>query len=289
MKHLIIPALTLLLLFAGFSIAPAQEEIETIGKIQDITDAWYMNPEQYPLIDRSINILTPKALRTNSLLIIVDHRTRKELDDEPFHDLLGFDAGGLKIGLGLRYGIMDKTDIGMYRVNGVFEPFDTYEFDARYQFLLQRLHHLDLGARAGFSWFVEQDADDELNGFFQILAGRTFANKYTINTGLLYHSHSWNRNKTEADENHSMAVPLNIEIRPWGGISWLFEVVTAIDGYSSPHSLISTAVKIITNRHTFIIMVTNSQYISASGVVTNAPNEFSDPIVGFTITRELNF
>jgi hypothetical protein len=48
------------------------------------------------------------------------------------------------------------------------------------------------------------------------------------------------------------------------------------------------ALKIITNRHTFAIIFSNSQYITADGLVANTSKGIHDAILGLTITREFN-
>jgi hypothetical protein len=51
---------------------------------------------------------------------------------------------------------------------------------------------------------------------------------------------------------------------------------------------LATALKIITNRHTFALIFSNSQYITADGLVANTNRGIHDVILGFTITREFN-
>ena len=60
-------------------------------------------------------------------------------------------------------------------------------------------------------------------------------------------------------------------------------------GYAEAHPIISTALKFVTYRHTFSLVVTNSQYTSADGIVANTYRQAKDLILGFTITREFDF
>jgi len=266
----------------------AADEIETLDDVADITDAWYSHPTQYPILDRSINVHTGATLRPGTILWVFDHRVREALSEDPFNDFLGFDAGGVKVGIGLRFGLLENTDVGVYRLNGTVEVFDTYEFDLRHRFLQQRLDGLDLATRVGVTWFSQKNMGDASGGFLQILAGKTWVHRVRIGTGLLYHSESSNAGKSDTDPAHSLAVPGTIEIRLKPSLSWIVEVVSAVGGYRSRYPVISSAFKIITYRHTFSLIVTNSQYITADGIVTNTGRDFSDASFGFTITKELN-
>lgn len=263
------------------------DEIETLDDIIDVTDSWYLNPQQYPIFDRAINVFAGEALRPGTMLLVFDHRVRGSLSDDPFHDFLGFDAGGLKVGIGYRYGLYDNLDMGWYRSNGTIETYDTYEFDARYQFRRQRLHNFDMAFRVGFTWFPQKDSEDASGVFYQLLTNKTINHRFRFGTGLLYHSESSNANKADTSDDYSLAIPATLEVRLSPSLSWSSEVVTTIDGYHSAHPVITSALKIITHSHTFAILVTNSQYITADGIVTGSDLDFNDAMIGFTITKEL--
>jgi hypothetical protein len=258
-----------------------------LDDIEDVTDAWYMRPLQYPINDRAVNVFTAEALRPGTIFMVFDHRVREALKDDTFHDFLGFDGGGLKIGLGFRYGLMEYLDLGVYRLNGTVEAFDTYEFDARYQFLQERVHGLDLAVRGGGTWFPVKDGEDASGALFQLLGNKTIHHRFRFGTGLLFHSQSSNADKTDADDDHSLAIPASLEVRLSSSMSWVAEAVTTIDGYHSDHPAISSGIKIITHRHTFNVLVTNSQYITADGIVTGSNVNGNDIAIGFTITKEL--
>lgn len=287
-SHPLLTLLALLLLGLSGSGQVRADEIETLDEIVDVSEAWYLNPHQFPVLDRFTSVFSGEALRRGSRLFVFDHRVRQRLSEEPFHDFLGFDAGGLKIGIGFRYGIFDNIDVGWYRLNGTVELFDTYEFDVRYQLLSERARGISLAVRAGLSWFANRDADDASGGFLQLLANRTFAHRIKFGTGLLYHSESSNADKSDIDPAHSVAIPGLFELRLSPSLSLVVETVSGIDGYRSAHPVISSALKIITHRHTFSILVSNSQYTSADGIVTNSNTDFGEAAIGFTITRELN-
>ena len=59
-------------------------------------------------------------------------------------------------------------------------------------------------------------------------------------------------------------------------------------GHHAKYPVLSSALKIITNRHTFALIFSNSQYITADGLVDNTSRGIHSLILGFTITREFN-
>lgn len=77
-------------------------------------DAAEDNSEKAPRIERAISLLTANPTRKRTFLVIVDHRNRDSFTDDAFHNLYGFDGGGLKIGLGLRYGVLDNLDVACF-------------------------------------------------------------------------------------------------------------------------------------------------------------------------------
>jgi hypothetical protein len=262
-------------------------------------ESWW--GDAHPRIDRVVNLYLARTTRKRTLQLTVDHRTNQPFTENTWHDYFGFDAGSLKIGLGLRYGILENLDAGFYRLNSATERFDVYQFDARYRLLRQERHHLDLGLRAGVTWFSQEDAEDAVGWLGQLLVDRRFFSRLTFGSGLLFHSDSTNGVKSSADRNWSLAVPVLLDVRILGWLSWNLEVAFNVAGYGtrgkrdaagkelSSWPAFSSAVRFITSRHTFELVLTNNQYTSADGVVANTPRGFDKLIVGFTITRELNF
>ncbi|MBW7996128.1 MAG: hypothetical protein FVQ81_06055 [Candidatus Glassbacteria bacterium] len=289
MKNLILltAAVAMLAFAATLPAQEAVEEVEEIEVVQDVSqDETGWESDNWATIERGINVMTPRTIRKNSLLFLVEHRTRKQFDQNSFHDLAGFDAGGLKVGLGLRYAPADNLELGFYRLNGQSERFDTYEFDLKYRMLRQDVHGIDLAARAGLSWFA-QDMIDDASGFIgQLLAGGKLNKHLRIGTGLLLHTESSSELKNSAEKEYSVAVPFQLEVRFNGRFVWEFEAVTPVAGFTAPHPVISTGLKILTWRHTFTLVVSNSQYMSADGIVAGSHRALDDAVVGFCITRE---
>jgi uncharacterized beta barrel domain-containing protein DUF5777 len=286
----LIATCAMLVLLAPATILTGQEAIEEIEEIEVVTDVsgggsdW--ESDNWATVERGINVLKPRMLRKNSLLFLVEHRTRKQPDRDSFHDLVGFDAGGLKIGLGLRYAPLDKLEMGFYRLNGQSELFDTYEFDLKYGLLSQQSHGIDLTVRTGLSLFSQSGIEDASGFFGQLLAGGKIGRHLRLGSGVLLHTESSSELKSVADDEYSIAIPLQLEVRINERFAWEAEAVTPVAGFKAPHPVISTSLKILTWRHTFSLIVSNSQYMSADGIVAGSHRALDDAVVGFSITRE---
>lgn len=265
------------------------EEIEDFVVVDNKNEKEKWFSENYLRIDRTINLLTAKTLRKNALQFTIDHRAWEPMKDEPFHDFLGLDAGSLKITLGLRYGLFDFLDVGLLRNSNGTDVFDTYEFDTRVHLLKQDEHYIDLAIRGGLSWFSQKDAEDALDVFAQLILNREFLYHFFVGTGLLFHNESSSDTKTNLDDHWSMAIPFSFDVRFLDWLAWNAEVVTSIAGYNGKYPQIATSIKFITARHSFALVVTNSQYmVTADGVVSNTDRKFDELVIGFSVVKEFN-
>lgn len=252
----------------------------------------------HPVLDRAVNLHLAQVSRPGSLRLIIDHRTNTPFTENVGHDFFGFDTGALKIGLGLRYGLLRDLDVGAYRLNNATLRFDVYEFDAKYHLLKQERLGVDLGLRAGLSWFVQEAAEDAVGYLGQLLANRTFISRLTLGTGFLFHSNSTNDVKTVTDKDWSLATYALADIRILSWLSWNAEAAVSLAGYGSHDKSDSrgealtswpswsSSVRFETHRHTFGIVVGNNPFMSADGVVSNSTRGPDELVVGFAITRE---
>lgn len=267
------------------------EEIEEIDLIEEVDPLETWDDQGRARSERTINVLQARTARRGALIFILDHRTWKTFSDDPFDDYLGFDNGQLKIGLAARYGIFDGLDVGLQRINGTAERFktDTWDLDLKYQPLKQEKHHLDVSIRAGMTWFSIEEVSDKQGFFGQLAINRTLGRRVRVGSGLLYHSDSWNENRERGDPDHSMAIPATLDIRFTPGFSWHGEMVVNVDGFEERYPVLSTSLRATTNKHTFALVVSNTQYFGTAGIATNTFRGFDDLILGFTITREFRF
>lgn len=276
--------------FADFD-ASNVEEVE-VEVAEDGPERWF--GENFPVVDRALVLPFGETGRKGALRFFVDHRTHRSFTDEPFHNLFGFDAGSLKIGLGLRYGLLERLELGFYRLSGGPDAFDTYELDTKLQILDAASHGLDASLRAGLSWFSQDGAEDALGGFGQLLLSRRFFERLTVGTGLLFHSDASNGVKRDIDESWTLGSFLAAELRLSGGLAIDLESSFAFAGYTTQiegveaFPSLSVGLKYYTSRHSFAVVIGNNQYTSADGYLTNTPRGFDDWILGFSITREWN-
>jgi hypothetical protein len=289
----------------GTATAAADDEaIEEIPAAQIVQQppsgpaTWFA--EEYPHLERAVNLPFALVARKFSLLLVVDHRTMQPIQENTWHDYFGLD-GTLKVGLGLRFGLWDHLDLGFYRLNDAGVRFDTYQWDVKYQLLQAPRHFVDVALSAGLSWFVQEDAEDAVGFFSQLLVSRRFWQRVTLGTGLLFHSNSTNGAKTAEDDNPSLATMLAAEWRLTSWLAWSTDLSISLAGFGpsyrrllssepapSSYPSFSTAAKFITHRHTFALVLTNNSFISADGYLTNSPRGFKQLGIGFTITREWN-
>jgi hypothetical protein len=274
------------------SSGPAVQQetpVEKVGKIEEVGKELQWNSSEFPRIDRVINVQTAHTTRRHAFLFTVDHRAWQTFTERPMGNLLGFDVGAMKIGLGLRFGIFDHLDFGLLRLNGTLADFnvDTYDFDGKYHLLRQASHHVDLAVRAGVTWFNVADGPDRSAFFTQLLVNRELSRRVRIGSGLLHHTDSYNDTKKPSDLKHSTAVPATIEVRVLRWLALNGEVAAAFHGYGSEFPAFSTSAKVLTHRHTFSLIFSNTQYLGPSGIVTGSARGAGGLIFGFTIAREL--
>ena len=269
------------------------EEIEVVAAVDADESGFF--PSEFDGVnairrDRGVNVFTARTTRKQALVFTVDHRPFENLfsGEDAFFNFLGLD-GNLKIGLGLRYGIIDGLDVGMVRLNDAGVLFDAYEWDLRWGFLRQEKHHIDASVRAGVTWFSQKDAKDAAGGFVQAFVDRVFFDMLLVGLGFAFHSSSTNDDKLSTDAAYSGAILGVVEWRMVRWLAWTAEVSASVMGYRSDWPALAFAVKFLTHRHSFSLILTNTQFIAADGIVSNSGRDFTEIVFGFQIIREFNF
>jgi hypothetical protein len=243
------------------------------------------DPDALTCPERAFALFLPRPVSPKSLLFIVDHRAQSAAFDSPLRDGLGLDNGSLKIGLELRYSPFKNLDAGLRRVNNAADPFDTYEFDARFCILEESNSGLDAAVRGGVTLFY-QDTSGTASGYFGSLsAGRSIGNRIYVTAGVLYHSNSTNFSKTVADKDWTLCAPFALSIRMAGGFFVLAEGFAPLQGYNAGKPGYAYGFKYATFRHSFSAFLTNTQYSTADGVATGS-DRLDKPVLGFMITRK---
>jgi hypothetical protein len=265
---------------------PPEPVVELVDNPQ-VINPW-LNPDDHPRVERAVNVMNARTTRRRALNFLVDHRAFEPFQTNPFHDGLGFDAGALKIGLTLRYGILDNLEVGVERVSNGIDQFDTYQFDLKYWALRAERALVDLAVRAGGTWYSMAQGADSGGGFAQLIVSRSLRDRVWLASGLLYHSNATSGRDPTSGQSYALAIPVALEVRLHRLVAWDGEASFNVAGYHGKYPVLATALKIISYRHTFALVLSNTQYITADGVVANTDRGVHDLIVGFTITREFN-
>jgi hypothetical protein len=278
------------------------DEVETVavasGAPTSSVGDWY--GEAYPEIYRVFDSLTARTVRRGTFNTIINHRSSEGALDAPFDHLLGFDMGGLKVGLGVRYGIMDDWDVAIYRLAPGVNQFAAYEFDTRFRLLKEATHGVDLAVRVGGTWFHAQAAnpvgvvwgDNAGGGFGHVVASRLLADRFFLSLGVLGHSHSTTEfadRKAAGEPKYSIAAQGAAEVRLSDAVAWAAEITGTLAGWHDSVPVITTGPRFYTSGHTFAFVVSNGQGSSVDAIVTNTPRyRLKEWVVGFNITRELS-
>jgi hypothetical protein len=276
-------------------VKPSENDVEVLSEVVDLQETedpaagWY--GKAFPVPTRILALPTARTVHKGGFDFIIDHRASTPIYNraggQPWADmgnnLLGFD-GSIQVGLGLRYGLIDGLDAGIYRAGG--SQVDTYELDVRYQALRQEDMGIDLAGRVGATWFAQRNAEDSSGFYGQLLATRLIANRLLVSVGALYHSNSTNGTKYNQDKKYSAAGAAGVELRLAAPVSIDAEVVSCVAGYCSKNPAFSGGVKYFTSRHTFALVCGNTQYITADGYLTNTDTPWKNLVIGFNITRE---
>jgi hypothetical protein len=121
----------------------------------------------------------------------------------------------------------------------------------------------------------------------QLLMDRLVLDRLFVGGGLLFHSNSSGAKKSATDVHTSAAVQAYADVRLYDGMSLGLELTQPIAGYHLKYPVFTFGPRFITNRHTFAIVMSNSQYTNADGIITGTDRSFGNWVLGFNITREL--
>jgi hypothetical protein len=282
-------ALYFVLMATTESVEKPEEIEETVIEETSEVETWY--GKDYAVFDRTLSLFSATPVRSRTFQMVINHRTNQAFTEDAFQSFLGFDGGGLRVGLGLRYGIFDFLDVGMYRLNSNPGQ-DVYEFDLRGQFLNEKKHHINMALRSGVTWFSQKNVQDAVGGFAQLLASKLLWHRLQLTGGLLYHSNSTGdgifngKRKITSDFDWSMAASGGFEIRLTDLVALTWETTVPFAGYRGDMPAMAGGVKLITNRHTFAIVTSNYPLMSSDGVVAGTHRD-KQWVIGFNITREI--
>jgi hypothetical protein len=243
---------------------------------------WY--GDGYHSQDRLLNVMLSQPMHPGRAQMLILHRSTAPFATAPVRDLLGLDAG-VKIGLGLRLGLLDGLDIGILRVNGVAEPFDVYEYDLRLQAV--RLEGLSAGIRLGLTTFAQTDSIASA-WFASIGIERRFLERLLVVVNSTYHANTTSVDKSSDAIDASCNIGGGLELRLSDSVALSGDILHTLVGFRREYPVWSAGVKFYSHRHTFSLVLTNTPYTSADGLLSNSEVAFIDLLVGFNVTREFS-
>ena len=101
---------------------------------------------------------------------------------------------------------------------------------------------------------------DSGGGFGQLIVSRSFREYLWVSSGLYYHSNASNDERPGlgrprvGGQSYAMAVPVALEVRLQTFLAWDAEATFNVAGDHAKYPVLSTAFKIISNRHTFALI-----------------------------------
>lgn len=265
-------------LVAVVAVAPAKTRADE--------DPLHWDAEHYAPADRAFAVPYPRTVERHRLVFSIDHRAFTPLNEHPAQSLLGFDDGNLKIGLGLRYGVCETLDLSATRFNGTTDSFDTYEFVLRYQIAREQRHGLDGAIVAGFSAFDEPKEEDFYGAYAAAHVGKTVLRRLYPTVGVLHHSDSSGPGKTADDAESSTALVATLNGLVVNRLALVAEGSVPVAGFEVGEPAWAAGPKYSSYGHTFSVVISNTQNISADGLAAGA-DRLDHPVIGFTITRRL--
>jgi hypothetical protein len=252
----------------------------------DRSDPLTWGQQRYAPVERALDVPLPRTVRKGYLQFVIGHRNRTPVDEDTFHNFFGFDGGNLKIGLGLYYGLLDNWDVGVYRLNGTVEKFDTWQFSTKWQALSETNRWVDFAVLGGASLYTISGEEEDWGGFVSPLFGRSLGEKFYASAGALYHSNSSALDKTAADTDYSTAVLGSLTARVSPRVMLVGEFSTPVAGYQARSTAWAGGIKFVTWGHSFSFLAGNTQSISLDGLAAGTALEGDEVVLGFVITRD---
>jgi hypothetical protein len=186
------PAGRVLLLAAFLPVGAAAQEVAVSASPAPPPAAW-SDEEENPAIPDfySINLPTTLRLPAHKLSFRITHRFARPLGDGDFGDLaadlFGFDSGA-QVGLELRFGLFEKTQLGVYRTSD-----RTIQLFAQQELMRQGPRPIGLAAFASFEGI--DNLKVERSPGLALVASRTFGER-----AVVYAIPGWVGNTNLVDE-----------------------------------------------------------------------------------------
>jgi len=265
--------------------APAPEPAEEPASPDVTAEAPAQAEPEAPQRSRGHNLNTvgTNTIEPGSVLGTLAYRGASNLSDDSFHSALGLDTAGGIFAIGIRFGPFAHFDVGLLRTNDI-GGFDHYEVDARYEIMQADEHYVDFTARVGMTWFSSAKENDM--GFFgQGIASYPVLDDLDVGTTVTYHSNSSNSNKWPEDHDYTIAINIVGEYRVTSWLAWQIDLGSAIGGYGELNPSYATGPVFSGDTESLSLILTNTDMLDTSGVITNTARELTDVLLGLNFSR----
>ena len=126
-----------------------------------------------PLGDTLLNLSTPRVLSRGSWEVRFTHRFSQPINDGDEHSLWGLDSSA-DVGFGLSYAPARDLQLSIFRI----DVQDNIEVAAKYVIVQQApVVPVTLAVRAGVNWRTEENVEEELSPFVQLLFSHQIGRK----------------------------------------------------------------------------------------------------------------
>ncbi len=226
-----------------------------------------------------LNLKVPSLLEGKSLLVVVQHRFRGILTEDPLEHFFGLDLGAT-VSFGLRYAVVPRLEL-----NAAYTTLDgEYRVGASYA------HHMPmffLKAQAEVEYFSFERFDERFGNFFCNVVLQSYPIWKILSPVINLGYDGYN-------EKFGLGVGLQAGFDWWFGpierinvIGEYFPVIQSEEGITGQENYFATGLRIDTYGHRFMLQVGNGWNIGPRrlmlGTVTN------DLYFGFNVYRLLKF
>ena len=244
-------------------------------------------------LERALATPLPRTVLPQYLLLTIDHRNRQPMDSRYFYDFLGFDAGGTKIGVGLRYGLTSRWDAGLQRINGTNPSADAFNLDTKYRVAVEAGWRPDVAILAGLTGYSDPDRRDSWGGYGALILGESFLSRLYLSAGAMGHTNSDAPDRRLENPKGASAVFGSAHLRLIHELALTGEFNAPVSGSPGPgrrSRSIGWALgfKVITPRHSLALLASNTQFYGMDGLASGARHNPNRAVFGFSITREFS-
>jgi hypothetical protein len=224
-----------------------------------------------------VNLPTTLRLPKHRLAFRITHRFARGLTDGDFGDLLGdffgFD-GGAETGLGLRFGLLDGTQLEVYRSSN-----KTIQFQLDHSLLRQGSSPLGVSLRLGIEG--RDNFSEEYSPNAAVVLSRKLGQR-----AALYAVPTWVGNaRFGQDDESSLILGVGARLLLADGVAVTGEWHPRVAGVTDRRNIYAFGIEKRVGGHAFQINFSND-LVTTPGQIARGQLEPDDLFIGFNITRK---